>query len=59
MGEYVWLPRARFFPLPWKRQQPSARLAGMSLWHLSCLSSFQTGVVTHLPAPVGSRLPTP
>lgn len=27
--------------------------------HLPCLSSFQTGVVTHLPVPAGSRLPTP
>lgn len=46
-------------PLPWRIRQPSAHLAGMSLWQLPYLSPFQTGVVTHLPAPVGSWLPTP
>lgn len=31
----------------------------MNPWQLPYLSPFQTGVVTHLPAPVGSWLPTP
>ena len=46
-------------PSALRTRWPSAGLAGMNLWQWPRLSPFQTGVVTHLPAPVGSRLPTP
>ena len=54
-GELVLLTPPSALRTRW----PSAGLAGMNLWQWPRLSPFQTGVVTHLPAPVGSRLPTP
>lgn len=46
-------------PSALRTRRPSACLAGMNLWQQPRLSPFQTGVVIHLPAPVGSRLLTP
>ena len=46
-------------PSALRTRRRSACLAGMNLWQQPRLSPFQTGVVTHLPAPVGSRLLTP
>ena len=46
-------------PSALRTRRPSAGLAGMNLWQWPRLSPFQTGVVTHLTAPVGSQLPTP
>lgn len=45
-------PRAWLLPLPWSTRQPRACLAGTNLSgsHL-CLSPFQAGAITHLPAP--------